>query len=114
MASDVPHAICRSSNISLSRGISEKGHAACFPAGYSRILFAVWDPTCFRQPHLRAKDEALEGAGLLLPPGDGHCAPAMRGMVFPGIHAATAAGCVSDSKSFLCAGVVIFYGAPFH
>lgn len=114
MASDVPHAVCRSSNISLSRGISEKGHAACFPAGYSHILFAVWDSTCFRQPYLRAEDEALEGTSLLFSSGDGHCAPAMRGVALPGVLATAAAGCVSDCESFLCADVVVLYGAPFH
>lgn len=115
MAPDFSYAVCRAGDVPPSKRVLEKGHAASLCRYNGCVLSAVGIAACFRELHLHAQDEALEGAGLFLPPDGGYSAAAVDGASFQTVYAAAAAAvCVSDGESLVYVGVAVFHGAPVH
>lgn len=115
MAPDFSHAVCRAGDVPPSRGVLEKGHAACLRRDHVCFLSAVGTAARFGKLHLLAQDEVLESAGLFLPADGGYSAAAVGGALFRIVCAAAAAAvCVSDGESLVYVDVAVFHGALIH
>lgn len=115
VAPDFSYAVCRAGDVSPSKRVLEKGHAACLCCYNVCLLSAVGIAACFGELHLHAQDEALEGPGFFLPADGGYSTAAVDGASFQIVCAATAAAvCVSGGESLVYVDVAVSHGAPVH